>query len=64
VDIFRANIVDVAADSLIVEVTGDEDKINGLVDLLRPHGVIEMVRTGKVAMVRGSVTANGNGNGH
>lgn len=63
VEIFRANIVDVAADSLIVEVTGDEEKINGLVELLRPHGVLEMVRTGQVAMVRGSVTANSNGNG-
>jgi acetolactate synthase I/III small subunit len=66
VEIFRANIVDVAADSLIVEVTGDEEKINGLVELLRPHGVLEMVRTGQVAMVRGNATVktNGNGNGH
>lgn len=63
VEIFRANIVDVAADSLIVEVTGDEDKIDGLVELLRPRGILEMVRTGQVAMVRGSVSSNGNGNG-
>src|SRR5919202_5382874 len=53
-DIFRAKIVDVAPDSVIVEVTGDEDKINGLVELLRPKGILEMVRTGRVAMVRGS----------
>lgn len=59
-EIFRAKIVDVATDSVIVEVTGDEEKIDGLVDLLRPRGVIEMVRTGQVAMVRG----NGNGNGN
>ena len=64
VEIFRANIVDVAADSLIVEVTGDEDKIDGLVELLRPRGILEMVRTGQVAMVRGSVSSNGNGNGN
>ncbi len=64
VDIFRASIVDVAADSLIVEVTGDEEKINGLVELLRPHGVLEMVRTGKVAMVRGNALASTNGNGN
>ncbi len=62
-DIFRAKIVDVATDSVIVEVTGDEEKINGLVELLRPRGIIEMVRTGLVAMARGSVPANGNGNG-
>jgi acetolactate synthase-1/3 small subunit len=63
VDIFRGRIVDVAPDSVIVEITGDLEKVNGLVDLLRPRGVIEMVRTGKVAMVRGTV-GNGNGNGH
>jgi acetolactate synthase I/III small subunit len=54
-EIFRARIVDVARDSVIVEVTGDEQKVNGLVELLRPRGIVEMVRTGKVAMVRGSV---------
>jgi acetolactate synthase-1/3 small subunit len=54
VEIFRGRIVDVAADSVIVEVTGDEQKVDGLVDLLRPRGIMEMVRTGKVAMVRGS----------
>jgi len=53
-DIFRARIVDVAADSVIVEITGDEQKVDGLVELLRPRGILEMVRTGKVAMVRGS----------
>ena len=55
VDIFRARIVDVAAESVIVEVTGDEQKVDGLVELLRPRGILEMVRTGKVAMVRGSL---------
>jgi acetolactate synthase-1/3 small subunit len=62
VSIFRGRIVDVAADSVIVEMTGDEEKVSGLLDLLRPRGVLEMVRTGKVAMVRGTA-ANGNGNG-
>ena len=46
VSIFRARIVDVAADSVIVEITGTEDKIEGLVELLRPQGILEMVRTG------------------
>ena len=63
-DIFRARVVDVAPDSVIVEVTGDEDKVDGLLELLRPRGVLEMVRTGKVAMVRGTVPVNGNGNGN
>jgi len=54
VDIFRARIVDVGAESVIVEVTGDLQKVDGLVELLRPRGILEMIRTGKVAMVRGS----------
>ena len=54
VDIFRAKIVDVGAKSLIVEVTGDESKINAIEQLLRQFGVKEMVRTGKVAMNRGT----------
>jgi acetolactate synthase-1/3 small subunit len=53
VSIFRGRVVDVANDSVIVEVTGDVEKVDGLVDLLRPRGILEMVRTGKVAMVRG-----------
>ena len=54
VDIFRANVVDVAAESLTIEITGLEDKVDSLVQLLRPFGIKEMVRTGRVAMVRGS----------
>ncbi len=53
VDTFRARVVDVSLDALMVEVTGNEDKIDGLVDVLRPFGIVEMVRTGRVAMVRG-----------
>jgi acetolactate synthase I/III small subunit len=54
VEIFRARVVDVAANALIIEVTGDENKIDGLVEVLRPIGIIEMVRTGMIAMARGS----------
>jgi acetolactate synthase-1/3 small subunit len=54
VDIFRAKVIDVAADSLTIEITGPEDKVDSLVQLLRPFGIKEMVRTGRVAMVRGS----------
>lgn len=53
VDIYRASIVDVAPDSLIVEVTGDEDKVQSLRSLLSTFGIKEMIRTGRVAMVRG-----------
>ncbi len=59
VDIFRAKAVDVAAESLTIEITGQEDKVDTLISLLRPFGIKEMARTGRVAMVRGSP---GNGN--
>jgi len=55
VDIFRANIVDVAADSVTVEVTGDEDKIDSLYSLLQGFGIKEMNRTGRIATTRGMV---------
>lgn len=54
-DIFRARIVDVAADSVIVEITGTEDKIEGMIELLRPIGIVEMVRTGQISMTRGVI---------
>ena len=54
VDIFRANIVDVASDSVTVEVTGDEDKIDSLFRLLRGFGIREVARTGRIAMSRGA----------
>jgi acetolactate synthase I/III small subunit len=53
VDIYRARIVDVAADSVMVEVTGPESKVESLLALLRPFGIKEMVRTGRIAMMRG-----------
>lgn len=52
-DIFRAHIVDAGPDTVIVEVTGDEDKITSMTELLRPIGILEMVRTGVVTMARG-----------
>ncbi len=53
VDIFRANIVDVSSDSVMVEVTGDENKINSLLELLRGFGIREIARTGRIALTRG-----------
>jgi len=57
-DVYRARVVDVTNESLIIEITGTEDKIDSLVDVLRPYGIIEMVRTGVVAMRRGPVAVN------
>jgi acetolactate synthase-1/3 small subunit len=54
VDIFRAKIIDVARRSLMVEITGTEDKVGALIELLKPIGIQEIVRTGKVAMFRGA----------
>lgn len=53
VDVFRARIVDVAAKSLIIEVTGDAEKITALIDTLKQFGIKEIVRTGTLALGRG-----------
>jgi acetolactate synthase-1/3 small subunit len=50
--IFRARVVDVSADSLMIEITGPEDRVNSLLGLLQPYGIIELARTGRVVMVR------------
>ncbi|MCX8075835.1 MAG: acetolactate synthase small subunit [Aquificaceae bacterium] len=55
VEIFRAKIVDVSPETYTVEITGTEDKVNAFIDLVRPFGIKEMARTGKVAMKRESV---------
>ncbi len=55
-NIFRAHIVDVGIDSLIIEATGSEEKIASLIRLLEPFGIIELVRTGLTAMGRGTKT--------
>ncbi|MBC7334047.1 MAG: acetolactate synthase small subunit, partial [Actinobacteria bacterium] len=54
VNIFRANIVDVSKKSLMIEITGTEKKVSALEDLLKPYGILELVRTGKIACERGS----------
>lgn len=71
VDIFRASIVDVAINTLIIQVVGPEDRVESLIRLLRNFGIEEMVRTGRVAMVRGENGAaaddgafQGHSNGH
>ncbi|NLJ73058.1 MAG: acetolactate synthase small subunit [Syntrophomonadaceae bacterium] len=54
VEIFRARIVDIGRTTLIIEATGDAGKISAIEDSLRPFGIVELVRTGKIAMVRGT----------
>lgn len=59
VEIFRARIVDIGWNSLIIEATGDEGKIDAIESALRPFGIKEVVRTGKIAMARGAKSKNG-----
>ncbi len=54
--IFRADVVDVATNSLTLQVVGDEDKIEGFVKMCEPYGIRELARTGRMAMVRGPKT--------
>ena len=55
--VFRARAVDVGPDTLVVEITGTQDKIVGLLTILEPFGVLEMVQSGTVAMTRGNVSS-------
>ncbi|MBE0448625.1 MAG: acetolactate synthase small subunit [Actinobacteria bacterium] len=60
-NIFRANIIDVSKSTLTIEITGTADKIQALEDLLRPYGIKELVRTGKIALARGKLAEVTNG---
>jgi acetolactate synthase-1/3 small subunit len=53
VEVFRAKIVDISHETMMIEVTGTGDKINALIDLLRPYGIVELARTGRIALQRG-----------
>jgi len=55
-NVFRADVVDIATNSIILQVAGDEDKIDGLVKMCEPYGIRELSRTGRIAMVRGAKT--------
>jgi acetolactate synthase-1/3 small subunit len=58
VEMFRGKVVDITHDSMMVEISGTERKIEAYIDLMRPYGIVELARTGRIALVRGS------GNGH
>jgi acetolactate synthase-1/3 small subunit len=58
VDIFRGRIVDVASEVVMIEISGQERKIEAFIELMRPFGIIELSRTGRIAMVRGSTQSS------
>lgn len=58
VQIFRSRIVDVSRDALMIEISGTEDKIDAFIELLRPYGIRELARSGRIALVRTSVAEN------
>lgn len=53
VEMFRGRVVDISRDSLMVEIGGQENKIEAFIDLMRPYGILELARTGRIALVRG-----------
>jgi acetolactate synthase-1/3 small subunit len=54
VEMFRARVVDVSPNDLMIEISGQERKIEAFIDLMRPYGILELARTGRIALVRGS----------
>jgi acetolactate synthase-1/3 small subunit len=62
-EIFRGRIVDVAPEEVMVEISGQEKKIEAFIDLMRPFGIVELVRTGRIAMVRTIDRRNSGGHG-
>ncbi len=54
-EMYRARIVDVGTETLIVEITGESEKIGSMIEVLEPYGILEIMRTGKIAMTRGVV---------
>ncbi|HUT91475.1 MAG TPA: acetolactate synthase small subunit [Thermoguttaceae bacterium] len=61
VEIFRGRIVDVSPDRLMIEISGQERKVESFIELMRPFGILELARTGRIAMVRGASTQEGDG---
>jgi acetolactate synthase-1/3 small subunit len=54
VEMFRGRVVDISADSVMIEISGREQKIDSFIDLMRPYGIMELARTGRIALVRGT----------
>ena len=60
VEMFRGRVVDISPGTMMVEISGQERKIEAFIELMRPYGIVELVRTGRVAMVRGTPPPRGN----
>ena len=54
VEMFRGRVVDISAENIMVEISGQEQKIEAFIDLMRPYGILELARTGRIALVRGT----------
>ena len=50
---FRGRVVDISLDNLMIEISGQESKVEAFIELMRPYGIIELARTGRIALVRG-----------
>ncbi|MFO0881726.1 MAG: acetolactate synthase small subunit [Gemmataceae bacterium] len=59
VEMFRGRVVDIGIDTMIIEMSGREDKIDAFIDLMRPFGILELARSGRIALVRGQRIASG-----
>ncbi len=59
VEMFRGRVVDIGADSIIIEISGTERKIEAFIELMRPYGILELARTGRIALVRGTTGPGG-----
>lgn len=53
VEMFRGRVVDIGMDNIMIEISGQEQKIEAFIDLMRPYGIVELARTGRIALVRG-----------
>ena len=58
-DIFRARIVDVCPEAVIIEISGQESKVEAFIEMMRPFGILELARTGRIALVRGRENGQG-----
>ena len=54
VEMFRARVVDISHENLMIEISGQEQKIEAFIELMRPYGILELARTGRIALVRGT----------
>ncbi|MBY0231147.1 MAG: acetolactate synthase small subunit [Gemmataceae bacterium] len=59
VEMFRGRVVDIGHETMMIEISGREDKIEAFIDLMRPFGILELARTGRIALVRGTGSRGG-----